>query len=162
MSDRLRRGDWSAIDIGSQEAPETDGTHWLWRWCEDSGLIRHDPMDWTTGTPGNAGNDTLDSGDCLADAGDSWKRRLLRVRQQQSVSICPNRRKTGGVVRQCRTAAMRDMPPKICVNLRNLRIKPFTLSRETDGQKPWTFQCQSAQMPTDYRPIRLRDFVPLS
>jgi hypothetical protein len=103
-----------------------------------------------------------DSGDCLADAGDSWKRRRLRVRQQQSVSICPNRRKTGGVVRQCRTAAMRDMPPKICVNLRNLRIKPFTLSRETDGQQPLTFQCRSTQMPTDYRPIRLRDFVPLS
>ncbi|MGI5923720.1 MAG: hypothetical protein ACOX9E_07225, partial [Lentisphaeria bacterium] len=31
--------------------------------------------------------------------------------------------KTGGVTRHRRTAAMRDMPPIICANLRNLRIK---------------------------------------
>jgi hypothetical protein len=42
-------------------------------------------MDWTTGTPGTAGNDTLAPGDWLADAGDSGKRRL-RVRQ----AICGN------------------------------------------------------------------------
>ena len=41
--------------------------------------------------------------------------------------------KTGGVARQCPAAAMRDMPPKICVNLRNLRIKTFTLSPENVG-----------------------------
>jgi hypothetical protein len=41
--------------------------------------------------------------------------------------------KTGGVARQCRAAAMRDMPPKICANLRNLRIKTFTLSPENVG-----------------------------
>ncbi|MGI5925312.1 MAG: hypothetical protein ACOX9E_15300, partial [Lentisphaeria bacterium] len=31
--------------------------------------------------------------------------------------------KTGGVARQRRAAAMRDMPLIICANLRNLRIK---------------------------------------
>ena len=35
------------------------------------GLMRHDPMDWTVGTFGTVGNDALDAGDCLADAGDS-------------------------------------------------------------------------------------------
>ena len=68
-----------------QGTPETDGTHWRRRWGEDSRLIRHVPMDWTTGTPGTAGNDTLAPGDWLADAGDSGKRRL-RVRQ----AICGN------------------------------------------------------------------------
>ena len=66
----------SAVDIGrSQGTPETAWTHWRRRWGEDSRLIRHNPMDWTTGTPGTAGNDTLDSGDWFANAGDSWKRR---------------------------------------------------------------------------------------
>ena len=37
--------------------------------------MRHDPMDWTVGTFGTVGNDALDAGDCLADAGDSWERR---------------------------------------------------------------------------------------
>jgi hypothetical protein len=68
----------SLIDIGrSQGMPETDGTHWRRRWGEDSRLIRHDPMDWTTETPWTVGNDALDSGDWLADAGDSLKRRAF-------------------------------------------------------------------------------------
>ena len=32
-------------------------------------------MDWTVGTFGTVGNDALDAGDCLTDAGDSWERR---------------------------------------------------------------------------------------
>ena len=32
-------------------------------------------MDWTVGTFGTVGNDALDFGDCLVDAGDSWERR---------------------------------------------------------------------------------------
>ena len=37
--------------------------------------MRHGPMDWTVGTFGTVGKDALDSGDCLADSGDSWERR---------------------------------------------------------------------------------------
>ena len=59
----------------SQGTPETDGLIGARRRGEDSGLIRHVPMDWPPGTPGTTGNDTLDSGDGLADAGDSWWRR---------------------------------------------------------------------------------------
>ena len=46
-------------------------------WGEDSGLIRHVLMDWTTGTPGTAGNGTLAPRDWLADAGDSWRCRAF-------------------------------------------------------------------------------------
>ena len=70
-------------------------------------------MDWTTETPWTVGNDTLDSGDWLADAGDS-RRPLLRVRQ----AICGNLPQSAK-----KPAAMRDMPLIICANLRHLRIK---------------------------------------
>jgi hypothetical protein len=77
-------------------------------------------MDWTTETPRTAGNDTLDSGDWLADAGDS-QRPLLRVRQAICGNLPQSAKKPAAWLGIA--AAMRDMPLIICANLRNLRIK---------------------------------------
>jgi len=50
---------------GTVRTSGTVGTGWRRRCGEDSRLIRHDPMDWTTGTLGTVGNDALDFGDWL-------------------------------------------------------------------------------------------------
>ena len=59
------------ILAGTVRTPGTVGTGWQRRGGEDSRLMRHVPMDWTVGTFGTVGNDALDAGDCLADAGNS-------------------------------------------------------------------------------------------
>ncbi|MGI5923518.1 MAG: hypothetical protein ACOX9E_06205 [Lentisphaeria bacterium] len=75
-------------------------------------------MDWTTETPRTAGNDTLDSGDWLADAGD---REAPPARETSNLRESESAKKPAAWLG--RAAAMRDMPLIICVNLRNLRIK---------------------------------------
>ena len=75
IGDRLDFGNRLLDTWDCWERRRPGGAFWRRRWGEDSRLIRHDPMGWTTETPGTMGNDALDFGDRLADTWDYWERR---------------------------------------------------------------------------------------
>jgi hypothetical protein len=58
------------------------------------------------------------------------------VRQAICGNLPQSAKKNGGVARQRRAAAMRDMPLIICANLRNLRIKNVCYQSVTAYDRP--------------------------